>query len=79
MATWKLEVGGLVKDKRPWTARQNSGSTRGIASTPECLTKFTGMKAQPRPAATIAKVQSSRSLLYTAVQDTFCAANTESA
>jgi hypothetical protein len=44
------------------TSRQNSGSTNGSPTTPACLTEFSGMNAQPTPAATIASVQSSRSL-----------------
>src|SRR6516162_11488997 len=45
-----------------FTCRQNSGSTTGRPTTPGCLTAFAGMNANPSPAATIAKVQSSRSL-----------------
>src|SRR6516225_7533923 len=45
-----------------FTFRQNSGSTTGKATTPGYLAAFSGMKAKPSPAATMARVQSSRSL-----------------
>ena len=53
-----------------FTLRQNSGSTTGRAMTFGCFTAFSGMKAKPNPAATIARVQSSRSLQYAGVHVT---------
>ena len=43
------------------TCREKPGES-GRASTPSCLTLDMGMKASPSPAATIARIQSSRSL-----------------
>ncbi len=44
------------------TSRQNSGATKGRATTPGCVTQRRGMNARPRPAAAMARIQSSRSL-----------------
>src|SRR5262245_819707 len=48
------------------TSRQNSGSTSGRTTMSARSTiEYCGMKAKPRPAATMARIQSSRSLRYT--------------
>ena len=46
------------------TSRQNSGSIIGRPITRGWLTELPGMKPKPRPLATIARIQSSRSLRY---------------
>jgi hypothetical protein len=42
-----------ASDRDQITLRQNSGSTTGRATTPGCFTAFSGIKANPRPAATM--------------------------
>src|SRR5262249_29068313 len=63
-----------------FTSRQNSGSTSGrtTISGPSVM-EYCGMKAKPRPAAAMAKIQSARALPYTASTFVPCWAKTSRA